>query len=224
MEKRDVEAALENLFKRKIEAEVEYFIISRMIHKLKVVVDGQSLLEEQKTMASEQAQMLNRLGDAENKAATLNKEAENLENYCEDIVSADETTNCLSLPRSQPIRSSLPAGASPSPSFNIVWHTRIRLILRRNISYCSSSSREEELSESSMGSQATELEWPANRVRDTFIKFFEDKGHGHWTSSPVVPHNDPTLLFANLQINILGKGILLETSIAEADHSPWLPV
>ncbi|KAL2473164.1 WPP domain-interacting protein 1 [Forsythia ovata] len=92
MEKRDVEAALEDLFMRKIEAEVEYFIISRMIHKLKVVVDGQSLLEEQKTMASEQAQMLNRLGDAENKFATLNKEAENLENYCEDIVSADETT------------------------------------------------------------------------------------------------------------------------------------
>ncbi|KAL2462913.1 alanine--tRNA ligase [Forsythia ovata] len=100
-------------------------------------------------------------------------------------------------PRSQPIRSLLPAGASPSPSFNIVWHTRICLILRRSISYCSSSSREEALSESSMGSQATELEWPANRVRDTFIKFFEDKGHVHWTSSPIVPHNDPTLLFAN---------------------------
>ncbi|KAL2545633.1 Alanine--tRNA ligase [Forsythia ovata] len=103
---------------------------------------------------------------------------------------------------SHPIRSPLPAGASPSPSFNFVWHTRIRLILRRSISYCSSSSsREEALSESSMGSQATELEWPANRVRDTFIKFFEDKGHVHWTSSPVVPHNDPTLLFANAGMN-----------------------
>ncbi|KAL2520531.1 Alanine-tRNA ligase [Forsythia ovata] len=48
-----------------------------------------------------------------------------------------------------------------------------------------------------MGSQATELEWPANQVRDTFIKLFEDEGHVHWTSSPDVPHNDPTLLFIN---------------------------
>ncbi|KAL2554995.1 Alanine--tRNA ligase [Forsythia ovata] len=110
-------------------------------------------------------------------------------------------------PRSQPIRSPLPAGASPSPSFNIVWHTGIRFILRHSISYCSSSSREEALSESSIGSQATELEWPANRVRDTFIKFFEDKGHVHWTSSPVVSHNDPTLLFANADSMAIPKHI-----------------
>lgn len=49
----------------------------------------------------------------------------------------------------------------------------------------------------SMGSQATETEWPAKKVRETFIKFFEDKAHVNWISSPVVPHNDPTLLFAN---------------------------
>lgn len=92
MEKRDVETELEDLFERKIEAEVEYIIISRMIQKLKVVVDGQSVLEKPKTLASEQAQMLNRLGDAENKATTLSKEAEDLENYCQDIVGADEST------------------------------------------------------------------------------------------------------------------------------------
>jgi alanyl-tRNA synthetase len=39
--------------------------------------------------------------------------------------------------------------------------------------------------------------WPAKRVRDTFVKFFEDKNHVYWKSSPVVPFNDPTLLFAN---------------------------
>ncbi|XP_063944174.1 alanine--tRNA ligase-like isoform X1 [Daucus carota subsp. sativus] len=50
-----------------------------------------------------------------------------------------------------------------------------------------------------MGSE--EIEWPANRVRDTFIKFFEDKQHVNWKSSPVVPHNDPTLLFANAGMN-----------------------
>ncbi|CAK9164301.1 unnamed protein product [Ilex paraguariensis] len=54
-----------------------------------------------------------------------------------------------------------------------------------------------------MGSQqqAKKLIWPANKVRDTFIKFFEDKGHVHWKSSPVVPVNDPTLLFANAGMN-----------------------
>ncbi|KAJ4710420.1 Alanine--tRNA ligase [Melia azedarach] len=44
-------------------------------------------------------------------------------------------------------------------------------------------------------------EWPANRVRDTFFKFFEEKNHVYWKSSPVVPHNDPTLLFANAGMN-----------------------
>ncbi|KAJ9551584.1 hypothetical protein OSB04_015629 [Centaurea solstitialis] len=49
-----------------------------------------------------------------------------------------------------------------------------------------------------MGSQSTaEVEWPANKVRDSFIKLFEEKNHVYWKSSPVVPLNDPTLLFAN---------------------------
>ncbi|XP_030526755.1 alanine--tRNA ligase [Rhodamnia argentea] len=46
-----------------------------------------------------------------------------------------------------------------------------------------------------------EEQWPANRVRDTFIKFFEAKRHVIWPSSPVVPVNDPTLLFANAGMN-----------------------
>lgn len=45
-----------------------------------------------------------------------------------------------------------------------------------------------------------EVEWPAKKVRDTFIKYFEGKNHVNWKSSPVVPHNDPTLLFANAGI------------------------
>ena len=38
-------------------------------------------------------------------------------------------------------------------------------------------------------------EWSAQRVRDTFLNFFEEKGHTFVKSSPVVPLSDPTLLF-----------------------------
>ncbi|KAJ8537036.1 hypothetical protein K7X08_035437 [Anisodus acutangulus] len=52
-----------------------------------------------------------------------------------------------------------------------------------------------------MGSQSEVLDWPANKVRQTFMKFFQGKGHEQVQSSPVVPHNDPTLLFANAGMN-----------------------
>lgn len=53
------------------------------------------------------------------------------------------------------------------------------------------------------GAESAGVEWPANRVRDTFFKFFEEKNHVNWKSSPVVPVNDPTLLFANAGIILL---------------------
>ena len=40
-----------------------------------------------------------------------------------------------------------------------------------------------------------------NQVREAFIKFFEGKQHTAVPSSSVVPHNDPTLLFANAGMN-----------------------
>ena len=43
--------------------------------------------------------------------------------------------------------------------------------------------------------------WSAAKVRQTFLEFFEDRGHTLVPSAPVVPHDDPTLLFTNAGMN-----------------------
>ena len=37
----------------------------------------------------------------------------------------------------------------------------------------------------------------SNEIRQDFISFFEERGHRFVRSAPVVPHDDPTLLFSN---------------------------
>lgn len=43
--------------------------------------------------------------------------------------------------------------------------------------------------------------WTTDRVRATFIDYFKDQSHAFVPSSPCVPLNDPTLLFANAGMN-----------------------
>ncbi len=40
-----------------------------------------------------------------------------------------------------------------------------------------------------------------NEIRTAFIEFFKSKGHTHVSSSSLVPHGDPTLLFTNAGMN-----------------------
>ena len=41
----------------------------------------------------------------------------------------------------------------------------------------------------------------ANDIRGSFLKYFESHGHRIVSSSPLVPHEDPTLLFTNAGMN-----------------------
>jgi alanyl-tRNA synthetase len=36
-----------------------------------------------------------------------------------------------------------------------------------------------------------------NDIRRSFLEFFEGEGHARVPSAPLVPHNDPTLMFVN---------------------------
>ncbi|KAM3583534.1 Alanine--tRNA ligase [Umbelopsis sp. WA50703] len=47
----------------------------------------------------------------------------------------------------------------------------------------------------------SDCQWSSSRVRSTFIEFFEKKGHTFFPSSSTIPHDDPTLLFANAGMN-----------------------
>jgi len=55
-----------------------------------------------------------------------------------------------------------------------------------------------EVKDMQMQDDVERLKWPSHKVRSAFMDFFMEKcGHKYWKSCPVVPHNDPTLLFIN---------------------------
>ncbi|CAG8495140.1 7842_t:CDS:10 [Funneliformis mosseae] len=55
-----------------------------------------------------------------------------------------------------------------------------------------------------------DITWTTNKVRSTFISYFESKGHKFTPSSSTIPFEDPTLLFANAGMNQF-KSIFLAT-------------
>ncbi|KAL9623779.1 MAG: hypothetical protein Q9160_002010 [Pyrenula sp. 1 TL-2023] len=61
-------------------------------------------------------------------------------------------------------------------------------------------------------------QWTAQKVRSTFLDYFEKRGHTFAKSSSVVPLNDPTLLFANAGMNQF-KSIFLGTVDPNSDFA-----
>lgn len=82
----DTETEVESLFKQKLEAEVEFLVISKAVRDQKTGAQI-SLLEEQKALAKTQAEMANKNG-----YALANCEDENCS---ENMVTADETVKQL---------------------------------------------------------------------------------------------------------------------------------
>lgn len=70
------------------------------------------------------------------------------------------------------------------------------------------------------------LEWKksavtATEIRNSFLEFFEGKGHRIVSSAPVIPYDDPTLLFTNAGMNqfkdvFLGTGTRDYTRVADS--------
>nr|GLL19870.1 alanine--tRNA ligase-like [Ipomoea trifida] len=97
-------------------------------------------------------------------------------------------------------RAAQPSSSSHYPTYAAV--PALDSLLRRlHFSPSPSTSIPSVASQPQQQQEMAGLEWPSTKVRDTFIKFFESKAHTCVKSSPVVPHNDPTLLFANAGMN-----------------------
>ncbi|RWR76967.1 WPP domain-containing protein [Cinnamomum micranthum f. kanehirae] len=84
---KEMDIELEGLFKNKMEAEVEYLMMVRNTHGFRITAEDQrTLVEQQKSLAENQAQFAVKLGDAEDKVAMLRRRVEELEAYRRELL------------------------------------------------------------------------------------------------------------------------------------------
>ena len=82
---------LEELLKKKIQAEVEFLVITRTTQSWKMLAEDQiALLAEQKSLAGDQEQMVLKLWGAEDKAIKLKKQAEELVSHCKELLGTEK--------------------------------------------------------------------------------------------------------------------------------------
>lgn len=88
------------------------------------------------------------------------------------------------------------------PPLRFLISPRVRVSVRASF-FCTASAPRPSaaMTKEAPAATAVAMEWPASKVRETFFQFFEGKEHVNWRSSPVVPLDDPTLLFANAGMN-----------------------
>ncbi|KAG9448861.1 hypothetical protein H6P81_008826 [Aristolochia fimbriata] len=89
---KEMENDLENLFMKKIEAEIEYLTLSGTNRKWKVAVEDRTtdLIEGEKCFAMEQAQLIQKLSDTRRKATLLEEEAHEMEASSRELVRLKE--------------------------------------------------------------------------------------------------------------------------------------
>ncbi|XP_010438753.1 PREDICTED: WPP domain-interacting protein 1-like [Camelina sativa] len=86
------ETMVEDTFRQKIEAEIEYLIYSRSIDNLN---SQMKLIDEQESLAKEEThETLNKLGKVQMKAANLTNRAQDLQNECIEITGTIKKTAC----------------------------------------------------------------------------------------------------------------------------------
>ncbi|XP_010448270.1 PREDICTED: WPP domain-interacting protein 1-like [Camelina sativa] len=86
------ETVVEDIFRQKIEAEIEYLIYSRSIDNLN---SQMKLIDEEESLAKEQThEALNKLGKVQMKAANLTNRAQDLQNECIEITGTIKKTAC----------------------------------------------------------------------------------------------------------------------------------
>lgn len=85
---KEIEIELDNLQKKKIEAEIEYLILKRATQNWRILVEDQiALFEEQNALLENQSNVMLKVQNSENKYLMLKKRAEKLE---KDLLMAEE--------------------------------------------------------------------------------------------------------------------------------------